>query len=88
LSAGSVISVSDIGIQLDAPAVVSAAAIESRAHMPPPFPCVMDELESWSLEQALQYCGGKRMKTAAMLGMNYYTFRRRLEKHGITAGEE
>jgi len=88
LSAGSVISVSDIGIQLDAPAVVSATAIESRAHMPPPFPCVMDELESWSLEQALQYCGGKRMKTAAMLGMNYYTFRRRLEKHGITAGEE
>jgi DNA-binding protein Fis len=28
------------------------------------------------------------MKTAAMLGMNYYTFRRRLEKHGIASAEE
>ena len=50
---------------------------------PPPFPCVMDALEKWSLEQALRFCGGKRMKAAAMLGMNYYTFRRRLQKHGI-----
>jgi DNA-binding NtrC family response regulator len=55
---------------------------------PPPFPCSMDSLEKWSLEQALNFCGSKRMKTAMMLGMNYYTFRRRLEKHGITAGEE
>jgi DNA-binding NtrC family response regulator len=55
---------------------------------PPPFPCGMDALERWALEQALHFCGGKRMKTAAMLGMNYYTFRRRLEKHGITVGEE
>lgn len=51
--------------------------------LPPPFPCSMDTLEKWSLEQALNFCGGQRMKTAAMLGMNYYTFRRKLEKHGI-----
>ena len=50
---------------------------------PPPFPCRIDALEKWSLEEALRFCGGKRMKTAAMLGMNYYTFKRRLKKHGI-----
>lgn len=55
---------------------------------PPPFPCGMDALEKWSLEQALRFCDGKRMKTAMMLGMNYYTFRRRLERHGITVGDE
>ncbi|NVN99370.1 MAG: sigma-54-dependent Fis family transcriptional regulator [Geobacteraceae bacterium] len=59
----------------------------SHRPAPPPFPCEMDKLEKWSLEQALLYCGGKRMKTAAMLGMNYYTFRRHLEKHGIAASD-
>lgn len=88
---------------LDAESVIGAAEIEPMAdpgvivtqtpgnvvlNAPPPFPCGMDELETWSLEQALHYCGGKRMKTAMMLGMNYYTFRRRLEKHGISAGIE
>lgn len=53
---------------------------------PPPFPCSMDALEKWSLEQALRHCGGKRMKTAAMLGMNYYTFKRKLKKHGLALG--
>jgi len=57
---------------------------DADAMSPPPFPCAMDALEKWSLEQALRFCGGKRMKTAAMLGMNYYTFRRKLEKHDIT----
>ncbi|SLM28450.1 putative Nitrogen regulation protein NR(I) [Desulfamplus magnetovallimortis] len=54
--------------------------------VPPPFPCSLDKLERWAFEQALRYCDGKRMKAASMLGMNYYTFRRRLEKHGITEG--
>ncbi|MEI6608610.1 MAG: sigma-54 dependent transcriptional regulator [Deltaproteobacteria bacterium] len=54
----------------------------------PPFPCRMDSLETWVLEEALRYCHGQRMKTAAMLGMNYYTFRRKLEKHGIAIDEE
>ncbi|MDD2308430.1 MAG: sigma-54 dependent transcriptional regulator [Desulfuromonadaceae bacterium] len=88
LGAGSVIGAADIATQ-EAP-VVTASGLAGDSHfpVPPPFPCGMDKLESWSLEQALRFCGGKRMKTAAMLGMNYYTFRRRLEKHGITAGEE
>lgn len=55
---------------------------------PPPFPCCMDALEKWLFEQALRFCDGKRMKTAVMLDMNYYTFRRKLEKHGLSAGEE
>lgn len=58
------------------------------APLPPPFPCSMDALEKWALEQALQFCEGKRMKTATMLGMNYYTFRRRLAKHCLEGGEE
>ncbi len=58
------------------------------APAPPPFPCTLNSLEKWSLEQALRHCGGKLMKTAAMLEMNYYTFRRRLERHGISVGDE
>jgi DNA-binding NtrC family response regulator len=88
LGAGSVIGAADIATQ-EAPSVI-ASGLDGDNHIPvpPPFPCGMDKLESWSLEQALRFCGGKRMKTAAMLGMNYYTFRRRLEKHGIAAGDE
>lgn len=85
LNAGNIIAAADIAIQADA---ASIQPINNGAPVPPPFPCCMDTLECWSLEQALHYCGGKRMKTAMMLGMNYYTFRRRLEKHGIVAGEE
>jgi DNA-binding NtrC family response regulator len=88
LKAGSVIGVADIEMQGDPAGGVPALSGNSDIPVPPPFPCGMDKLESWSLEQALRYCGGKRMKTATMLGMNYYTFRRRLQKHGITAGEE
>ena len=88
LKAGNTIGTADISIDADPVAAISATPNDSNAPVPPPFPCGMDELECWSLEQALRYCGGKRMKTASMLGMNYYTFRRRLEKHGITAGDE
>jgi len=88
LKAGSVVSAADIAMQTDSTAIAVAASADSCTPVPPPFPCGMDQLERWSLEQALRYCGGKRMKTATMLGMNYYTFRRRLEKHGISAGDE
>ena len=88
LDAGSVIGAAEIELLADPAVTVTQAPDNAGLNAPPPFPCGMDELESWSLEQALSYCGGKRMKTAMMLGMNYYTFRRRLEKHGIAAGEE
>lgn len=88
LRAGSVISAADIAIQTYSAGNAAAASADSCTPVPPPFPCGMDQLERWSLDQALCYCGGKRMKTAMMLGMNYYTFRRRLEKHGISAGDE
>ena len=88
LDAGSVIGAADIELLADPGVIVPQTPGNVCPHAPPPFPCGMDELESWSLEQALRYCGGKRMKTAMMLGMNYYTFRRRLEKYGIAAGEE
>lgn len=88
LAAGSVIRAEDIAVDSDSGVKAAQTAGDKSTLAPPPFPCSMDELECWSLEQALRYCGGKRMKTAMMLGMNYYTFRRRLEKHGITAGDE
>ncbi|MHB8059106.1 MAG: sigma-54-dependent transcriptional regulator [Desulfuromonadaceae bacterium] len=88
LGAGSVIGAADIKMQGDSAGVAPVMPAANGTAVPPPFPCGMDELERWSLEQALRHCGGKRMKTAMMLGMNYYTFRRRLEKHGITTGDE
>ena len=78
----------DIEAVSDSEALTIPAPDSSPRLSLPPFPCQMDTLETWVLEQALRYCSGKRMKTAAMLGMNYYTFRRRLEKHGIASDEE
>jgi DNA-binding NtrC family response regulator len=89
LNAGSCIGMADLALLFSDAKTAPQPAAERPTHaVPPPFPCAMDQLEKWSLEQALCYCGGKRMKTAAMLGMNYYTFRRRLEKHGIASAEE
>lgn len=87
LNAGAVITVADIADQETRPAMIYATPGDSTNVAPPPFPCGMDKLESWLLEQALHYCDGKRMKTAMMLGMNYYTFRRRLERHGLSTEE-
>ena len=89
LNAGSIITHNDIAAALDT-SISSALphANDASSGPPPPFPCGMDCLEKWSLEQALRFCGGKRMKTAMMLGMNYYTFRRRLAKHGILNEKE
>jgi len=88
LNAGSCIGAADIARQSNPAGARSAPSGDPDTSAPPPFPCAMDKLEEWSLEQALCYCGGMRMKTATMLGMNYYTFRRRLEKHGLAPGEE
>ena len=89
LITGNVIGPADIAVDRDSVKMIPEAPSSGNdTSTPPPFPCTMDKLESWSLEQALHYYGGKRMKTAMMLGMNYYTFRRRLEKHGIAWREE
>lgn len=83
LDAGDTITASTIRKAMGETNRLSSSPESGGTCLPPPFPCVMSSLEKWSLEQALQFCNGKRMKTAAMLGMNYYTFRRKLEKHGI-----
>jgi DNA-binding NtrC family response regulator len=88
LNAGTVISIEEIAGAGDSPVMTTMPVSGNTLPAPPPFPCGIDALEKWSLEQALRFCGGKRMKTAMMLGMNYYTFRRRLEKYGIRAVEE
>jgi len=90
LAAGETITDADIAAvsetnAADAATGTAAPAPESSL---PPFPCQMDSVEARVLEQALRYCDGKRMKTATMLGMNYYTFRRRLEKYGIVSDED
>jgi DNA-binding NtrC family response regulator len=59
-----------------------------QSQCPPPFPYSMDALEKWSFEQALNFCGGKQMRTAVMLEMNYSTFKRRLKKHGVILGQD
>ncbi|MFZ4854896.1 MAG: sigma-54-dependent transcriptional regulator [Desulfuromonadaceae bacterium] len=87
LTAGSTVTEADIAAVSDNAAGATSADSPDVPALPP-FPCQMDDLEAWVLEQALTYCSGKRMKTATMLGMNYYTFRRRLEKHGIAIDEE
>lgn len=91
LRAGTHVTGADVAAATDAPLSPLSPAPQPETcgdATPPPFPCSMDDLEKWSLEQALRFCGSKRQKTAMMLGMNYNTFRRRLEKHGITAGED
>ncbi|MEI6704295.1 MAG: sigma-54 dependent transcriptional regulator, partial [Deltaproteobacteria bacterium] len=50
LKAGSVISVADIEMQDDSTSIVAATSADSNIPVPPPFPCCMDKLESWSLE--------------------------------------
>lgn len=86
LSARDMLTVSDLTIDSDH-LEHSVTVSSSTRPSPPPFPCEMNQLEKWLLEQALLFCGGRRMKTAAMLGMNYYTFRRHLEKHELTASD-
>ncbi len=87
LSAGPILTAADITNDSDYHEMLFPPSETNDHLLPPPFPCEMSTLEKWSLEQALLYCGGKRMKTATMLGMNYYTFRRHLEKHSIAAGD-
>ncbi|GFO70391.1 sigma-54-dependent Fis family transcriptional regulator [Geomonas limicola] len=83
-----VIRSADVAALIDAPPTPTQPLGAGEAPLPPPFPCTMETLERWTLEQALRFCGGKRMKTSAMLGMNYYTFRRKLEKYGLASAED
>ena len=87
LDSDGVIRATDIAALTDHP-VSTPEARPAEVPAPPAFPCSMDVLERWLLEQALQFCGGKRMKTSHMLGMNYYTFRRKLEKYGLVAADD
>ncbi|MCM0082606.1 sigma-54 dependent transcriptional regulator [Geomonas sp. Red32] len=87
LETGGVIRAADVAALSGAPES-SPVLPPTEPLLPPPFPCSMETVERWLLEQALRHCGGKRMKTAAMLGMNYYTFRRKLEKYGLGGSDD
>ena len=47
------------------------------------LPLDMGEVEKWALKRGLEAAEGKKMVAARLLGMNYYTFRRRLAKYGM-----
>ena len=48
----------------------------------------MGEVEKWALKRGLDAAEGKKMVAARLLGMNYYTFRRRLAKYGMDTDTE
>jgi DNA-binding NtrC family response regulator len=87
LKANAVITGADIAVSAG-DAVHQPALTTDIENPPPPFPCKMDDRERWSIEQALRFCDGKKMKTAEMLDMSYNTFRRKLEKYGLWKAEE
>ncbi|PLX95902.1 MAG: hypothetical protein C0621_02995 [Desulfuromonas sp.] len=61
--------------------------LQSPPSPPPPntppdnLPMTMAAIEKWALEQALESCGGRPTAAARQLGLNYYTFKRRLLRH-------
>ncbi|MDF1581029.1 MAG: sigma 54-interacting transcriptional regulator [Desulfuromonadales bacterium] len=57
----------------------------STAAETPPIglPLTMAEVEKWALKRALATANGKKMVAARLLDMNYYTFKRDLERHSI-----
>jgi DNA-binding NtrC family response regulator len=87
LNADTVITGADIALSAG-DAVHQPVLTTGIENPPPPFPCNMVDRERWSIEQALRFCDGKKMKTAEMLDMSYNTFRRKLEKYGLWKAEE
>ncbi|TLM66812.1 MAG: response regulator [Deltaproteobacteria bacterium] len=55
---------------------------------PEALPLSMSAIEKWALRRALDAAGGKRMVAARLLGMNYYTFKRHLVRHGLADDDE
>jgi DNA-binding NtrC family response regulator len=47
------------------------------------LPMTMAAVEQWALQRALKAAKGKKMVAARLLDMNYYTFKRHLERHGL-----
>jgi DNA-binding NtrC family response regulator len=52
------------------------------------LPLAMADVERWAYRRALQAAGDKKMVAARLLGMNYYTFRRRLSRLGLDDGDD
>jgi DNA-binding NtrC family response regulator len=61
---------------------------ESSDASPESLPLKMAEVEKWALQRALAAAAGKKMVAARLLDMNYYTFRRRLERYGMDDASE
>jgi DNA-binding NtrC family response regulator len=48
------------------------------------LPLEMADVEKWALTRAMVAAEGKKMVAARLLDMNYYTFRRRLTRYGMS----
>ena len=49
----------------------------------PPDSLLLSDLEAWGVRRALEASGGKRMRTAELLGVTYKTLRAMLERYRI-----
>lgn len=50
---------------------------------PDDLPLTMAAVVQWGLKRALVAAKGKKMLAARLLDMNYYTFRRHLDRYGL-----
>lgn len=73
----------DILVGTDPDGNCSGAKGLSSEKLPDDLPLKMAEVEKWALKRALVAAEGKKMVAARLLEMNYYTFRRRLERYGM-----
>lgn len=74
--------------EINPAARISASSGRSAEGSSEDIPLKMAEVEKWALKRALAAAAGKKMVAARLLDMNYYTFRRRLERYGMDDGAE
>lgn len=65
------------------PLLSSAAANPLAAQSPPPPSLSLEALERWAIEQALSASKGRKMKAAALLGIDYKRFQRKAARYGV-----
>jgi DNA-binding NtrC family response regulator len=66
------------------PAGTEAREAAAALSLPQGLPSLaLEEVEKWVIRQALKQTGGKRMKAARILGIDYKRFMRKIKKYGI-----
>jgi len=71
-----------VGVNRDSgPLLHNQLSKESSKHLPTSLS--LEEIEKWAIRQALLQSGGKRMKAAAILEIDYKRLVRKMKKYGI-----